>query len=709
MPTDSAISVARGLLQKIGLELAFASSTGVEGVTTLRQLLESLAESLSQNAAPPELGGMATAATGWLTGQTALNSEIAAHFNLWHPWMEDALSAWSHGLPLPALPTALPTAPAASSPATDSAEPQPVTVLPEGADDELMRLFCAEAEDLLRDIEQGVLKLEDAPDDADTLATVFRAFHTFKGNAAVMKLVVLQRLAHELESLLDAARRGTRPLTRGAIDVILAGADVFSKYVAEAARQLDGHDAGRSIPLPIPAVVARVRSVLSGEAAPVAPAPAAPPSAVPFPAKPAVPPAGVPVVATAAAAAPAAVAPAPARAAAAHGGSIRVDTQKLDGLVDLVGELVIAQSMVSRGAEARGVDEHFARSLGQLRGITADLQRTALTLRMIPIRGTFQKMTRLVRDLAGQLGKEIRLVVDGDETEVDRTVIEEIGDPLMHMVRNAADHGIELPAARAAAGKSPAGTITLRARHEGGFVVIEIADDGGGLDPARLRVKAIERGLIPADTILDDHDALELIFAAGFSTAESVSDLSGRGVGMDVVRRNIERLRGTVEIDSQLGAGTTFTIFLPLTLAIIEGLLVAVGDQQFILPAVNVRESFRPRPGDVTTVQGRGELVDVRGQLLPLLRLGRHLGMETAVADPMQAIVVVVEAGHDRRGLLVDTLVGRQEVVIKGLGETFTGHDSFAGAAILGDGRVGLILDTTALVRLSPTRAETAA
>ena len=724
MPTDSATSVARGLLQKIGLELAFASSTGVEGVATLRHVLESLTESLSQNDAPPELRDMATAAAGWLTGQATLSPAMASHFNLWHPWMEEALSAWSHGLPLPAPPAALPTAHAPSPPTADDADAQPVTVLPEGADDELMRLFCAEAEDLLRDIEQGVLKLEATPDDADTLATVFRAFHTFKGNAAVMKLVVLQRLAHELESLLDAARRGTRPLTRGAIDVILAGADVFSKYVAEAARQLDGHDAGRSIPLPIPAVVARVRGVLSGEAAPVAAAAAAPPRAVPVPTEPAVPQPAAPVVAAAAAepppaaaaapataptAPPAAAAPAPARAAAAHGGSIRVDTQKLDGLVDLVGELVIAQSMVSRGAEARGVDEHFARSLGQLRGITADLQRTALALRMIPIRGTFQKMTRLVRDLAGQLGKEIRLVVEGDETEVDRTVIEEIGDPLMHMVRNAADHGIELPAARAAAGKTPAGTITLRARHEGGFVVIEIADDGGGLDPARLRAKAIERGLIPADAILDDHDALELIFAAGFSTAESVSDLSGRGVGMDVVRRNIERLRGTVGIDSQPGAGTTFTIFLPLTLAIIEGLLVAVGDQQFILPAVNVRESFRPRPGDVTTVQGRGELVDVRGQLLPLLRLGRHLGMETAVADPTQAIVVVVEAGHDRRGLLVDTLVGRQEVVIKGLGETFTGHDSFAGAAILGDGRVGLILDTTALVRLSPTRAETAA
>lgn len=709
MPPESTITVARGLLQKIGLELAFAPSAGAEGVATLRRLLESLAENLSVDA-PHELRGMTAAAAGWLTGHEAMSPAIISHFNLWHPWMEEAVSAWSHGLPLPAAPAALPAPAGATPAAADHVESHLVAVLPDAADDELMRLFCAEAEDLLRDIEQGVLRLEATPDDPDTLATVFRAFHTFKGNAAVMKLVVLQRLAHELESLLDAARRGTRQLNRGAIDVILAGADVFEKYVAEASRQLDGHDVGRSIPLPIPAVVTQVRAVLAGQASasPTLP-PVAPPTAVPQPVVPAaLAPAAEPPR-PAPAAPSTAVTAAPSRIATPHGGSIRVDTQKLDGLVDLVGELVIAQSMVARGTEAGGVDEHLARSLGQLRGITVDLQRTALALRMIPIRSTFQKMTRLVRDLASQLGKEIQLVVEGDETEVDRTVIEEIGDPLMHMVRNAADHGIEPPATRATTGKPPSGTITLRARHQGGFVVIEIADDGGGLDPTRLRAKAIERGLIPADATLDDHDALELIFAAGFSTAESVSDLSGRGVGMDVVRRNIEKLRGTVEIESRKGVGTTFTIFLPLTLAIIEGLLVAVGTQQFILPAVSVRESFRPRPGDVTTVHGRGELVDVRGQLLPLLRLGRHLGIDAAIDDPTQAIIVVVEAGHDRRGLLVDALVGRHEVVIKGLGETFTGHESFAGAAILGDGRVGLILDTTALVRLSSNRVETAA
>jgi two-component system chemotaxis sensor kinase CheA len=712
MPPESTITVARGLLQRIGLELAFAGSAGTD---PLRELLASLVATLP-SAAPAEIVAMAGAAVGWLPTGSGFDTGVADRFNLWHPWMEESLTAWERGHALPERPAALATeSPASAVPAAVEEESQPVAVLPAGFDGELMQLFCAESEDLLRDIEQGVLRLETAPDDADTLATVFRAFHTFKGNAAVMKLAVLQKLAHELESLLDAARRGVRRLDRNAIDVILSAADVFSRYVAEMARQLDGQDVGRSIPLPIPSIMTRVRGILKGNPPPATPPATTPPAAITPAAEPgavASPPAEA-ITSQSATIPPTTAAPpaesSPARAATSPAASIRVDTQKLDGLVDLVGELVIAQSMVARGVETRGVDEQLARSLGQLRGITADLQRTAMAMRMIPIRGTFQKMNRLVRDLGGQLGKEIHLVIEGDETELDRTVVEEIGDPLMHMVRNAADHGIEAPGDRTAAGKQPAGTITLRARHEGGFVVIEITDDGRGLDPYRLRAKGIERGLIPSTATVDDRAALDLIFAPGFSTADKVSDLSGRGVGMDVVRRNIEKLRGTVEIDSQPGTGTTFTIFLPLTLAIIEGLLVAVGEQQFILPAVSVRESFRPRPGDVTTVHGRGELVDVRGQLLPLLRLGRHLGIESAVGDPTRGIVVVVEAGHDRRGLFVDALVGRQEVVIKGLGETFADHDSFAGAAVLGDGRVGLILDTTSLVRLPTSRAETAA
>ena len=380
---------------------------------------------------------------------------------------------------------------------------------------------------------------------------------------------------------------------------------------------------------------------------------------------------------------------------------MRVDTVKLDSLIDLVGELVIAQSMVVQNSAVNALaDSQLSRTLGQLRGITSDLQRTAMSLRMVPIRGTFQKMSRLVRDLAIQQDKDIRLVLNGEDTELDRTLVEELNDPLIHMIRNSADHGIESAAARTAAGKPAHGTITLRAFHQGGFIVIEIADDGRGLAPERIRAKAIERGLIRSEDTLDEESIFELIFAPGFSTAEQITDLSGRGVGMDVVRRNIEKMRGKIEIHSEVGRGTTFRISMPLTLAIIEGLLVGVGEQRYIVPTLAVRESFRPLPGMVSTVQGRGEVVSVRGRLTPMLRLGAHLHTEARAQDPTQGIVVVVESGQDCRCLFVDELIGKQEVVIKSLGDMFRGQSEFAGAAILGDGRVGLILDVNSLVKM---------
>jgi two-component system chemotaxis sensor kinase CheA len=260
-----------------------------------------------------------------------------------------------------------------------------------------------------------------------------------------------------------------------------------------------------------------------------------------------------------------------------------------------------------------------------------------------------------------------------------------------------------------AQGKPPAGTITLRAFHRGGFIVIEIQDDGRGLNPDRIRMKAIERGLVKPDDNIDERAIFDLIFAPGFSTAEKITDLSGRGVGMDVVRRNIERMRGKIEIESAIGQGTTFTISLPLTLAIIEGLLVGVGDQRYVIPTLSVRESFRPLPSMVTTVQGRGEMVSVRGRLTPVLRLGEHLNTPAAAADLSAGILVVVESGQDSRCLFVDELIGKQEVVIKSLGDMFRNQSEFAGAAILGDGRVGLILDINSLVKLKSKNGDSAA
>ena len=779
------------LLQQIGLELAFVDVTQENGIAGLREQVLAIAGALDSPADVPEpIRQAVTAARSWLDERSAADSRFTAEtitsFNEWHSWLATALTAWAHGqscaavpagwsvvaapsavTPPATTPAAAPARAAAGAPADDTFQDQKVDVSVTAGDTELVQLFCAEAQDLLQDIEQGVLVLEANPSDSTTINTLFRAFHTFKGNVGVMNLVVLQQLTHELESLLDAARRGTFQLGRESFDVILAGEDVLKRYVEEMSKLLGSNEQKTTIPLPIPRLIAKVRGLLAqgrsaapaaapAQAAPAATPPATPaapaaakpqPAAAPAPVAAPVPapvaaekvaPAPVKQPQPAVVPAPAAVTPVPVPAAptsaapvqesadiasaasapkaqqrssaSTSSGIVRVDTLKLDSLIDLVGELVIAQSMVVQNTEVTTLtDGHLSRSLGQLRGITSDLQRTAMSLRMVPIRNTFQKMARLVRDLALQQGKDIQLVLQGEDTELDRTIVEELGDPLIHMIRNSADHGIEPVEQRLAKGKDAAGTITLRAFHQGGFIVIEIKDDGRGLNPDRIRAKAIERGLIRAEDSLDEESIFELIFAPGFSTAEQVTDLSGRGVGMDVVRRNIEKMRGSVGIQSEVDRGTTFTISLPLTLAIIEGLLVGVGDQRYIVPTLSVRESFRPLPGMVSTVQGRGEMVSVRGRLTPMLRLGRHLNTPSRATDPTQGIVVVVESGQESRCLFVDELIGKQEVVIKNLGDMFRNQTEFAGAAILGDGRVGLILDINSLVKLKSKNGDTAA
>ena len=738
---SAAAEHSQKLLRQISLELAFVDPHGKKPAEELRRLIAELEQAVAVHA-PQAIRDLAAAARSRVESSpgvaATLTADAIVHFHDWQPRMQEAVIAWSREpessgqqSPVSPMPQPRPQSPAPAARTTAATEL--FSVLPDDADGELVRLFCSESQDLLQDIEQGVLVLEESPQDTNTLATVFRAFHTFKGNASVMKLAVIQRLAHELESLLDGARRGTHRLDRRAIDAILAGADIFKQFIEEMAAQIEGTGVGQQISLPVTAVIDEVKALLSGKPqasappaarnatpAPVASAAVAPQPAVasaaavitPPPPAAEIPPAAMPaLIMPADAEQPAVARPAAAAASAGAGaaGLIRVDTAKLDGLIDLVGELVIAQSMVTQNSDLQAVaSEQLARSLGQLRGISTELQRTALSLRMVPVRGTFQKMARLVRDLSGQVGKEIRLVLEGEETEVDRTLVEELGDPLVHMIRNAADHGIESPADRVAAGKESSGTITLRAFHKGGMVFLQIQDDGRGLSVSRIRGKAVERGLISAQESLTDREVLDLIFAPGFSLASKVTDLSGRGVGMDVVRRNIERLRGTIEIDSVEGRGTTFTIGLPLTLAIIEGLLVQVGDQRFVVPTLSVRESFRPLPSMMSVVQGRGEMVSVRGTLTPLLRLANYLHIPSAVTDPTQGIVMVLEAGQDCRCVLVDALVGKQEVVIKSLGETFQDQHEFAGAAILGDGRVGLILDTTSLVRLKLKHGEAA-
>jgi two-component system chemotaxis sensor kinase CheA len=379
---------------------------------------------------------------------------------------------------------------------------------------------------------------------------------------------------------------------------------------------------------------------------------------------------------------------------------VKVDTAKLDYLVDMAGEMVIAESLIRHDAELGAIKSpKLQRKIAQLTRITTELQKTAMSMRMVPIGPLFRRMARLVRDLSRQFGKRVEMETQGDEIELDRTIVEELADPLMHMVRNAMDHGIETPEERHAHGKNPVARVLLKAQHQAGQVVIEIADDGRGLNRERIQSKALERGLIATPDGLADAEVYNLIFLPGFSTAAEITNVSGRGVGMDVVRRHIEKLRGRIEIRSTPGVGSVFLLKLPLTLAIIDGLIAAVGEERYIVPLFAVREMFRPTPEAIWTVQGRGEMALVRGGLLPVLRLYRRFRVTPRSEDPQQCILVVAEVEGQRYCLLVDELIGKQEVVIKTLGEMFRNVAGVAGGAILGDGRVGLILDLDRLLK----------
>jgi two-component system chemotaxis sensor kinase CheA len=380
--------------------------------------------------------------------------------------------------------------------------------------------------------------------------------------------------------------------------------------------------------------------------------------------------------------------------------SVRVETQKLDSLMDMVGEMVIAQSLVRHNPSLADIQNpRLTADLSQLARITAEVQRTTMSMRMIPIGQLFQRTARMVRDLARKTGKKVELETSGEETDVDKNIAEELSDPLLHMVRNSLDHGIELPADREAAGKNPTARIRLAAYHQAGQIVVEISDDGRGLNKTKILEKAQQRGLVHEGTALADHEIYQLIFEPGFSTADKITDISGRGVGMDVVRKNVQKLRGRIDIQSTPGLGAKFSITLPLTLAIIDGLVVAVGDHRYILPIFEVREIIRPVPAAISTVQGRGEMALVRDRLLPVVRLYQRFSVQPRSEAICDGLLVVIESEGKRFCLLVDGLLGKQEVVIKSLGETLKNVKGVAGCAILGDGRVGLILDVHAVFR----------
>jgi two-component system chemotaxis sensor kinase CheA len=383
--------------------------------------------------------------------------------------------------------------------------------------------------------------------------------------------------------------------------------------------------------------------------------------------------------------------------------SIRVDLDKVDRLVNMVGELVITEAMIK--AQMRDLpSEKFAglmRGVDELSQHTRELQEAVMAVRMQPVKSIFSRMPRIVRDLSAQLGKDIVLEMVGENTEVDKTVIEQLGDPLTHMIRNSADHGIERPEIRLQQGKPARGTIRLSAMHQGGRIILEIRDDGAGVNRPKVLAKAREKGLIAADAVLSDEECDNLIFMAGFSTADVVSNVSGRGVGMDVVRRNIENLEGTVRVKTEPGKGSVFTVSLPLTLAILDGMIVRVGSENYIIPITSIIETLRPKRDEVRHVEGTSDVINVRGAFIPMIYLHEIFHIRDAQTDPSKALVVLVESGQDKLGVVVDELIGQQQVVIKSLEANADPIKGVSGATILGDGHVSLILEISQLKELA--------
>jgi len=530
-----------------------------------------------------------------------------------------------------------------------------------------------------------------------------------------LHLTPMHTLTHEVESLLDLARNRKLRLNSTIITEVLKSRDAVQAMVQQITAALENGTLPAEV-IPVSHLMRAVKRLAvpdtdkpaASAEAPAAPTPVAGTQAsAPL----------APVLhfnestAPVAAAEPITTAqstPATPEAKAAPGAAtqgktgssstVRVNTDKLDSLMDVVGELVIVQSQLSESARVLGIENSpLQRNISQFGRLTKEMQHTAMSLRMIPIKPTFQKMERLARDLSRDFGKKVNFHVNGEDTELDRTVVEDIGDPLVHMVRNSLDHGLETTAERIAAGKSEHGNVTLKAYHEGGNIVIELSDDGRGINPDKIISKARKQGLVQPNAQLSKEEILNLIFLPGFSTAEKVTAVSGRGVGMDVVRRNIDKLRGKIEIISEVGQGSTFRIRLPLTMAIIDGLVVRVGEDRFILPSTSVQMALRPPKEALFTIQGRGEVLDHRGKILPVHRLHRRFGIAGAIENPWEAIIVIVESNGRANALLVDDMVSKQEVVIKPLGGFLQSLAGISGGAILGDGNIALILDPGSL------------
>ncbi|MEN6385214.1 MAG: chemotaxis protein CheA [Phycisphaerales bacterium] len=598
--------------------------------------------------------------------------------------------------------------------------------------------FITESKEHIESGEAGLLQLESKPDDSEVLNMIFRAFHTIKGMAGFLNLTELGSLAHSAENLLDLARKGELILEGKYTDAVFESIDMLKKMINDLKESIDAKKAV-TVQTNLPALLEKLKMLAQGQSLEAVlktphgekrdekledilskeePA-AAKPQETPLQQetakteKIAKPQENVnPEEKTTNQQSPAEQVdmrgPIPRRSGEdrrveiAADEKIKVSTTRLDNLINMTGELVIAQLMIREEANTRLSAEYdLNRKVAHQGKIIRELQELSMSMRMVPIEGVFQKMARLVRDLSHKAEKKINFVTKGEETELDRNIVDKIADPLVHMVRNSVDHGIESAEERAKSGKNPAGKIELRAFHQAGNIVIEIEDDGKGLNKERILKKAIENGIVEQGQQLTDEEIFKLIFHAGLSTAEKITSISGRGVGMDVVKKNIESLRGKIEISSAIGKGTIFTIRLPLTLAIIDGQIIRVGQERYIVPINSIVQTLKPDKNQLSSVQNKGEMLMVRGQMMPMIRLYKLFNTKPITEDPTQGLLVIVEEESKKCCLMVDELLGQQQIVIKSLGDGLGIVKGVSGGAIMGDGMVSLILDIPGIMALA--------
>jgi len=554
--------------------------------------------------------------------------------------------------------------------------------------EEFHAAFFEEVSEHLTGLEDGLLQLESRPEDAELIHGIFRAAHSIKGTGGALGFTEVAGFTHHVETVLDQMRQRQLSTTSERIELLLKATDALSCLI-------DSAKDGSAAPENLDEIVELLRLQIDPNALPLPPAKSVDDESdalILFEDEPTTP--STPT--------PGNVSEASKGKAANHNESIRVSVAKVEELINLVGELVIANSMVQQAyASDDGDAQSLQEAIAAMNLTTQQLQEQVMAVRMMPIANVFRRFPRIVRDLASTLGKNVILETSGEETELDKQVIEEVSDPLTHLIRNAVDHGLETPAQRLAAGKPAEGRIHLRAYHEGGNVVIEIADDGAGINAQRVRQKAIDRGLIAADAMMTDEETNQLIMLPGFSTAEKITDVSGRGVGMDVVKRNVEALNGSISISSTQGKGSTFRIRLPLTMAILDGLAMRLGNDVYVLPLLSVVESLRPEPKHIVHIAERGELVMVRGEPLPLIYTHRLFNVTSEPTNPCDGLVVIVEHQGRKYGIVVDELIGQLQVVMKSLEANYERVDGVSGATILGDGRIAMIVDIAGLVRLA--------